>query len=159
MFNRILVAVSVADELSEKAADHAFKLADLHNAELKILNIMERPTSMAMDVPAYSAHGVDPVAPAALSRDSLRELMERRRRFLTDLISARKSDKLVDQEVREGAPDDEIIDCAKEWDADLIVIGFHSRNLLERLLQPSTSQKVIRQAPCAVLIFPESDDD
>jgi nucleotide-binding universal stress UspA family protein len=37
---------------------------------------------------------------------------------------------------------------------DLIVVGVHARNAIERTLSGSTAQEVIRQASCPVLTVP-----
>jgi nucleotide-binding universal stress UspA family protein len=56
----------------------------------------------------------------------------------------------------EGAPETEIIDYAKRWGADLIVVGSHDRSLLERLLLGSISDGVVKHAPCSVLVVKHS---
>jgi len=45
----------------------------------------------------------------------------------------------------------EIINEAKEYKADLIIIGTHGRTGLEHVLFGSTAEKVVRKAPCPVL--------
>ena len=51
--------------------------------------------------------------------------------------------------LREGDPRQAIVDCAKEWHADLIVIGSHGKRGLDRMLG-SVSDSVARHAPCSV---------
>ena len=41
---------------------------------------------------------------------------------------------------------------AEEVDADVIVVGFHDRGWLTKLLEPSTTAYVIDNAPCHVLV-------
>lgn len=43
-----------------------------------------------------------------------------------------------------------IVAVAKEWDADLIVLGWHGRTALERFWFGSLPDAVIHQAPCSV---------
>jgi nucleotide-binding universal stress UspA family protein len=50
-----------------------------------------------------------------------------------------------------GAPDQQLIELAKEWPADLIVVGSHGRGFWGRLLG-SVSTGVIHHAPCSVLV-------
>jgi nucleotide-binding universal stress UspA family protein len=45
-----------------------------------------------------------------------------------------------------------IIDCADEWNADLIVMGSHGRKGLDRLLLGSVAEAVMRHASCSVEI-------
>ncbi|MFM9904323.1 MAG: universal stress protein [Pyrinomonadaceae bacterium] len=57
----------------------------------------------------------------------------------------------VNTEVLRGAPDQQIIERAKEWKADLIVVGSHGRGFWGRLLG-SVSNGVVHHAPCSVLV-------
>jgi hypothetical protein len=54
---------------------------------------------------------------------------------------------------RIGSPADEILRLADEVGADLVVIGTHSRSLVERLLIGSVANKVVRDARCPVLVM------
>ena len=53
--------------------------------------------------------------------------------------------------LREGDPSQAIVECAKEWHADLIVLGSHGKRGIERMLG-SVSDSVARRAPCSVEI-------
>jgi len=56
--------------------------------------------------------------------------------------------------VRGGNPS-EVITCeAREWDADLLVMGTQSRRGVERLLRGSVAGDLLRDAPCNVLVVP-----
>jgi len=52
----------------------------------------------------------------------------------------------------EGRPDSEIVATAANRQADLIVLGTHGRSGLERALLGSTTERVLNQTPCAVLV-------
>ena len=54
---------------------------------------------------------------------------------------------------RKGDPESAILDYAKEWGADLIVVGSHDRSRMERLLLGSVSESVVKHAPCSVLVL------
>ena len=54
---------------------------------------------------------------------------------------------------RKGDPESTILDYAKEWGADLIVVGSHDRSRMERLLIRSVSENVVKRAPCSVLVL------
>ena len=53
--------------------------------------------------------------------------------------------------LREGDPRQAIVDCAREWHTDLIVLGSHGKKGFERMLG-SVSDSVARHAPCSVEI-------
>ena len=48
-----------------------------------------------------------------------------------------------------------IIDEARHWKADLIVMGSHGRHGVDRLLLGSVAEGVLRHAPCSVQIVRE----
>jgi len=55
-------------------------------------------------------------------------------------------------EVRMGFPRKVISECAKELQADLIMVGSHGRSAIGRFLLGSVAQAVLRTAPCPVEI-------
>lgn len=61
------------------------------------------------------------------------------------------SELLVTTKVLRGAPDQQIIEAAKEWKADIIVVGSHGRGFWGRLLG-SVSNGVVHHAECSVLV-------
>jgi nucleotide-binding universal stress UspA family protein len=51
-----------------------------------------------------------------------------------------------------GVPFHEILETAKSQNVDLIVMGTHGRTGLEHIFLGSVAEKVVRLAPCPVLI-------
>ena len=51
-----------------------------------------------------------------------------------------------------GAADKIIIETAKEWNADLIVVGSHGYGFWERMFLGSVSNAIVQHAPCSVLV-------
>ena len=47
---------------------------------------------------------------------------------------------------------DEIVACAKDIDVELIIMGKHRLSAVEQFIAGSVTEKVVRQAPCPVLI-------
>ena len=52
----------------------------------------------------------------------------------------------------QGSPAREIIRQAKEWNADLIVVGSHGRTGIKRFVLGSVSQKIVNEAECSVRV-------
>jgi nucleotide-binding universal stress UspA family protein len=57
-----------------------------------------------------------------------------------------------------GKPYREIVDVAAKEQMDLIVMGVRGRNSLDLTLFGSTTNQVVRRAPCPVLTLRESSD-
>jgi len=54
-----------------------------------------------------------------------------------------------------GRPDTEIVDRAVGTRADLIIMGTHGRSGLVHALMGSVAERVVRHAPCPILIVPQ----
>lgn len=54
----------------------------------------------------------------------------------------------------EGFPKEEILNTAKEWEADVIVMGTHGRTGLSHFFQGSIAEHVVRHARVPVLVIP-----
>jgi nucleotide-binding universal stress UspA family protein len=53
---------------------------------------------------------------------------------------------------RRGDPKSIIVDYAKEWGADLVVVGSCEKSRIEKFVLGSVSETVVKRAPCSVLV-------
>jgi nucleotide-binding universal stress UspA family protein len=58
----------------------------------------------------------------------------------------------IETAVREGDARSAIVDEARKWSADLIVVGSHGYSGIKRLLLGSVASSVVSHAPCSVEI-------
>jgi hypothetical protein len=58
-----------------------------------------------------------------------------------------------------GFPCDEIVRAAEETNTDLIIISTHGHGGWARMLIGSTAERVVRHAPCPVLVVREREHD
>jgi nucleotide-binding universal stress UspA family protein len=61
--------------------------------------------------------------------------------------------------VRQGVAFNEIVNAARELGSDLIVLATHGRTGLKHILLGSTAERVVRYAPCPVLVVREREHD
>jgi nucleotide-binding universal stress UspA family protein len=131
--------VLLTTDLSEPSASvHATALRTLEGC----FGLPERLRSLVvlgwMGVPA-------PLSPQAVDHAAVREL----RAFLRE-----RSGPAAEAAVRTGVTADEIVAEAREWDADLLVVGTHARGWGARLMLGSVAEAALRDAPCNVLAVP-----
>lgn len=98
--------------------------------------------------PLHALHVVDPPpAIAELPPNWSREIVERDIWPRLPLVEHAKV-------VRQGVPFTTIVDEALAWRADIIVVGSHGKNWVDRLLIGSVTEDLLNNLPCAVLVVP-----
>jgi len=139
-FKRILIGCDFSAD-ADLALQHGLSLAQEFQSELHLVHVIEKP---AYPGPVDKTIGTeDPVQPV-------------RQQHLKEKLSA-----LIPPEalnwcspnvvLREGQPDEELTRYAVSRDIDLIVLGVRGQSLVEKLFVGSTTDRVIRRAPCPVL--------
>lgn len=138
--SRVLCAVDLSDG-SEAAIASALALADEHQAALRLLHVIDRPSAedvMAvgyLSLPSFVQERQDD----AVAR--LRALLPKDARAWRQGCAS----------VAMGSPAETILEAAREWSADLIVLGPQRRRGLSAALFGSTTETVVRRASAAVI--------
>ncbi|HVE59501.1 MAG TPA: universal stress protein [Pyrinomonadaceae bacterium] len=145
---KILIATDGSD-FSRAAIEKCCRMLNLAgDPQIKIISVYEQMAPMATE-------------PFAISAQYYQEMMDLARKqcetFAADSAEQIKkflsgSNPNIETEVRLGAPARVIIDEAKDWNADLIVVGSHGRGFWGRLTLGSVSDAIVHHAPCSVLI-------
>ena len=119
--------------------------------EIKVVSVFEEDYALAAEPFAVSAELYREVSEAAerQAEHSATEAMD----VIRDRF--RSPDTLVTVEVVKGNAEQEIVEIARSWGADLIVVGSHGRGFWGRMLG-SVSDAVIHHAPCSVLVVRHS---
>jgi nucleotide-binding universal stress UspA family protein len=139
--HRILIPTDFSKH-SHNALNYALAFADKFEAELYLLHVVQ---DLALFLPD-AVTGAPPMLPP------VEQLTANARAALEQAIADLHLDGArIRAEVREGAPFYEIVQFAKETDIDLIVMGTHGHSGLAHVLLGSTTEKVVRKAPCPVL--------
>jgi len=142
LFGKILIAVDSAP-IAAHAADVGCELARLAGAEVALIHVIDPELVNAADT------GIQPAVFAASAKDEARKLI--------DAIRLRLPQGNAREFVEIGGAASEIVKAAKDWPADLIVIGSHGRSGLKRALLGSVAEAVMRHAPCPVLVVRAKD--
>ncbi len=134
-YHKILVAVDLSED-STSLLQQAIALADTDNMQLRIVHVCE---SHAL-TPYYAAEIAD-------------EQRKRATLALKELLDDTALPGRVESHVLVGVPDDQITASAEDFAADLIVMGSTGISRMGHMLLGSTTDRVLRRAPCAVLAW------
>ena len=144
----ILVATDFSDA-SAPATAYAFSLARALNAHLYVVHVV--PEEDVRLLTAISAHMQSEVTPAALVETLYAEADKR---LATLVEGARATDLVQERLMVTGEPAAAIMSWAAAKQVQLIIIGTHGRRGVTRFLMGSVAERVLREAPCAVLVVP-----
>lgn len=137
-FRRVLIAVDDSP-LAAHAAEVGVELARSLNGELALIHVVDPAQNWAPE-------GGFPAA------ELVRQAEQEGKRLLTEFQPRAALQKPPVEFVQVGKPAAEIVKAAKEWPADIIVIGSHGRGGIGRLLLGSVAEGVIRHAAHPVLV-------
>ena len=137
---RILVGCDFSAD-SDLAVQYGLSLAQEFQTELYLAHVLE--PSVYKDMLAYSA------GKAEIARKGLREELTQK---LGDMLTEEAKQWCTPKTVLlAGQPSDELTKYALVNEVDLIVLGIRGHSVMESLLVGSTTDRVVRQAPCPVL--------
>ena len=137
---RFLVPIDLS-EYANQALDYAVNLAGKLDARLMLVHVIQSIPLVGVDM------GV--TLPYTYVQDLEAEIMQSMESALTRVTAAGLEGEIV---VVHGIPFHEIIETAKTRQVDLIIMGTHGRTGLQYVLLGSVAEKVVRLAPCPVLV-------
>jgi nucleotide-binding universal stress UspA family protein len=136
-------------ENARHALRYGCSFAREYQAELLILHVVE-------DIAVSYASDLFPVPMAHV----FQELSGYARTELKKLVEEVEAKGVAAREiVAQGRPSNEILRIAKEETIDLIVLGTHGKGFLDKALFGSTTERVVRNAPCPVLTVRPSEHE
>ena len=153
LIKKILIGIDNS-KFAEHAAKYGFDIAHKFNAAVGLVNIVE---------PAIMPYNNNDVILGSTVQNMGASDME----MIT--IQNEVSQNIIDHTIKKfggnlkvshfsefGNTADGIINCSKEFKADMIVIGTHSRTGLDRLIMGSVAEHVVRHSLIPVLVVPMS---
>lgn len=141
----ILVPVDFS-ACSKKALAYAVAFARQFQAAVTLLHVVD-----------FQVVGADRDIDVPQVKNTLRLGGERQlARLVREAIGHRV---LADTLVRTGQPFVEIVEAARTRNVDLIVMATHGNSGISRFLVGSTTERVVRHAPCPVLIVREREHE
>lgn len=143
-YQRILVPVD-GSPVSNQGLAEAIALAGLTGAQLRLLHVVDE-TSFAISADVGQAYAGDLLG---LLREGGQAILDKAR--ATVLAAGIACDTALRDSLA-GRVCDIVTDEARDWQADLLVIGTHGRRGVGRLVLGSDAEQILRQAPVPVLL-------
>ena len=138
---RTIVCGTDFSEASTRAFEYALSLAQEAGGRLVLVHVLE---SLPEEEPRFSSHFNVPEVRRLLEHDartSLEAMVSEQARTWCD----------VEAVIGHGKAGRELLRAATASHADLIVVGVHGRSAADLALFGSTTEYVLRRAPCPVL--------
>jgi nucleotide-binding universal stress UspA family protein len=131
-------------ETSKAALEMAADLANQFDARLTVLHVVD------------VAHPLLPEGRVFVTPEFLQPVLDEANRSLGEwLRQAESRGKIkIDGQVITGVPFAEILQFVERGNFDLIVMGTEGRTGLQHLVFGSVAERVLRLAPCPVLVVP-----
>ena len=149
MYQRILVPV---DGTSAKQAmlDEAIHLTQFcHESSLRLVHVVDVSAVAEVEREWGGASSVANVADAV--RKNAQDILDD---AAQKVKAAGLDTEAVLIEIQDGDLAAAVVEGAKKWDADLIVMGTHGHGGLYHLIMGSVAEGVVRQARVPVLLVP-----
>ena len=141
-YKHILVPLD-GSKLAETALDDALTVADLSQAEITLLQVVqptEHVIGLNTDHPVYLDQQW--ASQKAIAQD-----------YLADVQQQLKGTKIsINSSIEMGPAAETIIDYATDYPVDLIVMATHGRSGIQRWVFGSVAEKVLRRANVPILL-------
>ncbi len=138
---RVLAAVDLSDAAKATLAA-AQRFAALFQAELLVLHVVEVATMVPGAV----------VLPGAILDDEL--LLKSSEQWFDTTVWPLVRYPRVDRRIVRGQVTATVRAQAARWGADVVVLGSHGKNWVDRLLLGSTTERLIADLPTSLLVVP-----
>ncbi len=152
---KILIALDY-NPTAQKVAETGHDLAKAMNAQLILLHVTS-------DAPYYSSLDYSPImgfegfnSVVTIQTDNGEELKKAAQDYL-DKSKKHLGDETIQTIVRSGVFGETILKTASEINADIIVMGTHSRRGLEKILVGSVAENVLHHSSIPLLIIPTKE--
>jgi nucleotide-binding universal stress UspA family protein len=153
---KVLIAIDYFST-AQKVAELGHALGNAMDAQIVLLHVIENP--------AYYASSVyDPIMGFGgfmnldFSQPDILKLLKNESEAFLQRTKEHLGSTNITTLVKEGKIATEILETAIKIDADMIVMGTHSKNWFEHILLGSEAQKVLHQSKIPVLIIPTKEN-
>ncbi len=142
--HKILVATDFSEH-GAKAVRYGTELAYNFQAELHLLHVVQPTPAMYEEGFYFPSNTEEQIESAAIKQ--------------LDEVKIDRENVSVVRRVARGTPFLEIVRYAKENVVDLVIVGTHGRGAIAHMLLGSVADRVVRKAPCPVLVVRDEEHE
>lgn len=153
-YQTILVATDFTEN-SDHAFKHAVLLARLHDAKIHLLHVIPQIEPLYMSSLLGQEKKLE-IIRRQHEQTSLDTIKQQLDKFVQVELADYPADQKRFDEVKAtiGNPMLKILKTAEDVNADVIVMGKHSKGFLEHAFLGSVAEKVLQRAKCPVFVIP-----
>ncbi|MCC5014811.1 MULTISPECIES: universal stress protein [unclassified Legionella] len=146
LYKKIMVATDGSD-LSNNALQEAIQLATDQKAHLRIVYVVDEGFVY------HGGPGFDYSLILKAFKEEGQKILDKTAAIVSKQSSIKFDTTLIELNPFQGRVSEVIVEKAKEWPADLLVIGTHGRRGLSHLFLGSVAEQIIRTATMPVLLI------
>lgn len=146
---KILIAIDY-NPCAQKIAETGFEYAREMHAKLCIVHAIADISYYSMEylpIMGFEGIGLD------CAFKDMKEQEKEAKRFLAAVVK-HLGDNTIETQVLDGKTSEAIMKFAKEWKADLLVMGAESHNGFEKVIMGNVVAKTVKQTRIPILIVP-----
>ncbi len=153
-YQNILVAIDFTEN-SDHAFKHAVLLARLHDAKIHLMHVIQQIDMPYMSSMLGQEKKLDSLRKQH-EQDALAKIQEQLDKFVKTELADYPEDqqRFAETRVFIGNTMLEILGRSDQLNADVIVMGTHSKGVLEHAFLGSVAEKVLQRAKCPVFTIP-----
>jgi len=151
---KVLIALDL-DPTAQIVAEFGFSLAESMNAEVFLLHVIVDGTFYTkgtFPIMGYTGFIVSPL----IFENSTNDAKDEAQKYL-DSIKVHLGDETLQTVIKEGNASEMILNTASELNANLIIVGSHSRRWLEEILMGSVTETVLHRSNIPLFIVPTKE--
>lgn len=146
---KVLIAIDY-NPVSEKVVDAGYKLAKKLDAEVRLIHVVADVSYYGVQYPTFMGYGG---FDTSIDLNLATEMRNVAKNYL-ETVAKHLNDPSVGTQLGYGDAADAILKYAEEWKAEVIVLGTHSHNFLEKLLLGDVASQVLKLAKVPVFMVP-----
>lgn len=155
MNSNAIIYASDASNGSRQVFESAINQAIKHQSQIIYVHAVNKANSVMPEIAfSYLPGDVDLCHSRKTKQELIENIKQRINRLLTERLSELDENIQFSVCVQFGEPEEVIINTARQFNAELIVMGNRKSSELSRIFLGSTATKVLKRSDIPVLIIP-----